>query len=59
MKLHDFLWHFSALQLTEEQMAACRFLESRGLRFCVDFGYENAAAIAEPILARATPKWIV
>lgn len=30
------------LDLTYEQTAACRYLESKGLRFCVDFGYDNA-----------------
>jgi hypothetical protein len=30
------------LPITEEQDMACRFLESKGLRFCIDFGYENA-----------------
>ena len=42
MKLDDFLRFFPDVQITSEQMAACRFLESIGLRFCIDFGYENA-----------------
>ena len=31
---------------------ACRFLESRGLRFCVDFGTENAIEKASAIVAK-------
>jgi len=30
------------LELTLEQHIACAFLEGRGLRFLVDFGYVNA-----------------
>lgn len=31
-----------ALDLTFEQLAAIGFLESRGLKFLVDFGWQNA-----------------
>ncbi len=34
------------LRFTAEQHAASRFLERDGLRFCVDFGYDNAVRIA-------------
>jgi hypothetical protein len=30
------------LKLTEEQLRVCDFLESKGLTFCVHFGYRNA-----------------
>jgi len=30
----------------------CRFLESRGQRFCIDFGYENAEDITWDWLER-------
>jgi hypothetical protein len=33
------------LEVGESQKAACRALEAQGLRFCIDFGYENAERI--------------
>lgn len=33
--------------LTEDQVAAGEFLESRGQRFLVEFGYENAVEKAD------------
>ncbi len=30
------------LKITPQEIEACRLLEGRGLRFCVDFGYQNA-----------------
>jgi len=38
------------LELTLEQHIACAFLEGRGLRFLVDFGYENAVTKALMLL---------
>lgn len=38
------------IDATEEQLIAGNFLESRGQRFCVDFGYENAIAKADDLL---------
>jgi hypothetical protein len=35
-----------ALPLTTDQLRAGRYLEARGLRFCVEFGHENAIAVA-------------
>lgn len=35
-----------AESLTFEQIVSCRFLESTGQRFCVDFGYGNAWDLA-------------
>lgn len=35
------------LHPTPEQAYACYWLESHGLRFCVDFGLENAWTLAE------------
>jgi len=40
------------LELSLEQHIACAFLEGRGLRMLVDFGYENAVAKALAVLAR-------
>jgi hypothetical protein len=37
---------FPDQRFTREQLAYCRYLEQQGLKFCVDFGYENAEAIA-------------
>jgi hypothetical protein len=34
------------LILSDLQLYACEYLESRGLRFCVDFGSENCEALA-------------
>lgn len=45
MRFEDFMRLCPGAGITEPQAAACRFLESRGLRFCVDFGYSNAWAI--------------
>lgn len=42
----------SADALNRGQIAACRFLEKRGLRFLIDFGYENAEDIAWNIMER-------
>lgn len=42
MRFDDFVKSFPSVAITEAEAAACRFLELRGLRFCVDFGYQNA-----------------
>ena len=42
MKVREFLRMFPDVQLTNSQLAFCLFLESRGQRFLVDFGYANA-----------------
>lgn len=34
------------LRTTETQDRCCLYLEGKGLRFCVDYGYQNAEAIA-------------
>lgn len=36
--------------VTEQQLIAARVLESRGLRFCVEFGILNAVEKAEWLL---------
>ena len=38
------------LELTLEQHIACAFLEGRGLRFAVDYGYTNAVALVQKII---------
>lgn len=43
------------IELTCWQLWACEFLEARGLRFCVDFGYENAEAKADELVGN----WLV
>lgn len=48
------------IQLTPEQLACCRYLERKGLRFCIDFGYENAPAMVWnelDCLAEAQQQW--
>lgn len=42
MKVREFLRMFPDVQLTNSQLAFCLYLESKGQRFCVDFGYNNA-----------------
>lgn len=37
------------VELTPFQHWACQYLESHGLRFCVDFGYENCEDKADEI----------
>jgi hypothetical protein len=37
------------LDVTEDQYIAAQFCESRGLRFLVEFGYDNAIPIADRI----------
>lgn len=43
MKLDDYIRYFPNHCITEEELIFCRYMEAKGLRFCVDFGYENAA----------------
>lgn len=38
------------LELTLEQHIACAFLEGRGLRMLIDFGYDNAVEKALTLL---------
>jgi hypothetical protein len=40
------------LELTLVQHIACAFLEGRGLRFCVDFGLDNAVEKARALLGQ-------
>lgn len=32
--------------ITPRERRACLYLEGRGLKFCVDYGYQNAVALA-------------
>lgn len=41
------------LKLPPEVRFACLYLEARGMRFCIDFGYQNAVAIATEIQIKA------
>jgi len=41
------------LEVAPEIADACRFLESRGQRFCVDFGFENAVTKAGEVILYA------
>lgn len=45
----------NGLPTTPEQDMACLFLESKGLRFCVDYGYENAVDKASAYADWLTP----
>lgn len=44
--------HSQAQELTEEQVTAARYLESRGKRFMVDFGTENAVKLADQLFQK-------
>ena len=47
------IWaNLGGLPTTIEQDMACIFLESKGLRFCIDYGYQNAIDIAQQY-----PEW--
>ena len=43
---------FPDVKLTGQQLAFCLYLESKGQRFCVDFGYQNASNKAWELLDR-------
>lgn len=45
MSVTEFVSRY-AVAVTPEQMRACLYLERRGKRFCIDFGYENAVSLA-------------
>lgn len=52
---HDYAEEFNRMNpgiIPENVMPFCRFLERRGLRFCVDFGYETAEEKCWEILER-------
>ena len=53
MQLSKFLELFPDVELTAEQLFSCRLLESEGLRFLIDFGYENAPSMAWDRLERS------
>lgn len=40
-----FVEHFPDVDISTMQLAACRYLERKGLRFTIDFGYENAQSM--------------
>lgn len=46
MQFDEFLKSFPSIELTRMQIACCRYLERQGLRFLVDFGYDNAEKLA-------------
>jgi hypothetical protein len=43
MKLAEFLRLFPDVKLTSSELSFCLYLEIRGQRFLIDFGYANAA----------------
>lgn len=52
--MESMVWYVEQLKLnvTEAQMIAGRYLESRGLKFCIDFGYENVIEFADTLFAK-------
>ena len=51
MPIDQFLKYFPDVQITQAQLAYCRYLEQQGKVFCVDFGYKNAEDITWSHLA--------
>jgi hypothetical protein len=45
-EIDKFLCRFPDFQTTPEQRAFAKYLEQQGLRFLIDFGFENAERIA-------------
>jgi hypothetical protein len=44
------------IPLTEDQVIASRFCQSRGLRFLCEFGWDNAIAKADELFQREVEK---
>jgi len=44
--IERFLQRFPDYKTTSDQLAFAKYLEQRGLRFLIDFGFENAERIA-------------
>lgn len=47
------------IEVTDEQLVAGYYLESRGLRFCCEFGYENVIQKADDLFERECEKAMV
>jgi hypothetical protein len=45
-EIENFLRRFPDYEVTPEQLAFAKYLEQQGLRFLIDFGFENAERIA-------------
>ena len=45
-----FLAAFQDYEVSFEQLAYAHYLETRGKRFCIDFGFENAEDLAWQLL---------
>ena len=45
-EVENFLRRFPDYEATSEQIAFAKYLEQQGLRFLIDFGFENAERIA-------------
>lgn len=59
MDFRLFLAMFPGYPVTTSQMSYCDYLQRRGLRFLVDFGFENAEAIAwDELEQQAFEPWI-
>ena len=46
MTIEEFLLYFPDYKVSPEQLAWAKFLEQQGLRFLIDFGFNNAERIA-------------
>lgn len=47
MKNAEQLCKLLDIELSADERHDCRYLERRGYRFCVDFGYDNAADLVD------------
>ena len=52
--IERFLQRFPDYQTTSDQLAFAKYLEQRGLRFLIDFGFENAERIAWELIPAGT-----
>lgn len=46
MTVREFIKHYPDYQVTESQLDYALYLERRGHRFLIDYGFENAERIA-------------
>ena len=59
MSIDEFLRYFQDYKATDAQLAAARFLEwHTDKKFLVDFGFENAMAIVDVLLADLETEYI-
>jgi hypothetical protein len=48
---------FYSRRFQEDILFACRFLESRGMKFMVHYGWENAIDLSSEIMVKEMGDW--